>query len=67
MEAMAKVKFSCNSGANYHSCRSETLDTVSDLGLDEGEWELLEDDEKYKEAEKWAFSNGLEIYYEDIG
>jgi hypothetical protein len=39
---MAKVNFNCDSGANIHSCRSETLDTVKDLMLDEGEWHGFE-------------------------
>ncbi len=33
---MAIVKFCCDSGANIHSCREEEVDTVQDLGLDEG-------------------------------
>ena len=59
-----KIKFFCNSGANIHSCRRETLDTVDDLGLQEGEWETLSDDEKDKMAEEWAW-NKLEIGYDD--
>lgn len=61
-----RVKFSCNSGANIHSCREETLDTVDDLGLDPGEWEAMSDEDKYKMAEEWAHQR-LEIYYEEIG
>ena len=61
---MAIVKFFCNSGANIHSCRSQTMDTVKDLGLEEGEWEDMSDEEKQQEAEDWAWQR-LEIYYED--
>lgn len=59
-----KVKFFCDSGANIHSCRSATLDTVKDLGLDEGEWETYSEDEKYKVAEEWA-NDRLEIYFKE--
>ena len=61
---MAKVKFNCDSGANIKSCRSEIIDTVADLGLDEGEWESYSDEEKQKEVERWAWDR-LEIFYED--
>lgn len=57
-----KVTFCCNSGANIHSCRKETLDTVDDLGLEEGEWEKLSEDEKMKFVEDWA-NDRLEIFY----
>lgn len=62
-----KVKFNVNSGANIHSNNeSDWLDPVEDLGYDEGDWEDLTDDEKYKEAELWAWqAAGLEIYYEE--
>ena len=60
-----KVKFCCDSGANIHSCRSEILDTVEDLGLDEGEWETLKDDDKLSLVDDWA-ANRLEIYYEEL-
>ena len=60
---MAAVNFHCNSGANIHSCRSQTLDTVKDLGLDEGEWESMDEDDKYKIVEQWAW-NKLEIYWD---
>lgn len=59
---MAKVIFHCDSGANIHSCRSETLDTVKDLGLDDGEWESMSNEDKYKIVEEWAASD-LEIFW----
>jgi hypothetical protein len=59
-----KVKFFCDSGANIHSCRSETLDTVEDLGLEDGEWEELSEDEKQRLAVDWA-NEHLEIYFEE--
>ena len=60
-----KVQFNVNSGANIYSTHeSGWFDTVEELGMDEGEWEAMSDDEKYKEAEIWA-ENYLEIYYEE--
>jgi len=62
---MAKVQFFLNNGANIHSLRkSGKLDTVKDLGLDEGEWEEMSEDEKYKQAEAWA-ADKIEIYFEE--
>jgi len=60
-----KVIFHCDSGANIHSGKSETIDTVEDLGLDEGEWEKYTEDEKYKTVEEWAWNSGLAIYFEE--
>ena len=60
-----KVRFCCDSGANIHSCRSEILDTVEDLGFDEGEWETLSDDAKTSLLDDWAAAR-LEIYYEEL-
>lgn len=48
-----RVKFYCDSGANIHSCREETLDTVKDLGLDDGEWEGFSEEEKYEQVKDW--------------
>ena len=63
---MAKVQFWCDSGANIHSCRkSGELDTVRDLGLEEGEWEQLSEDEKYKLADEWACER-LEVGYTEV-
>lgn len=59
-----KVKFCCDSGANIHSCRRETLDTVKDLGLDEGEWESMSQDERYTLVEEWA-NDRLSIFWEE--
>jgi hypothetical protein len=62
---MAKVQFFLNNGASIHSLRkSGELDTVKDLGLDEGEWEEMSEDDKYKQAEDWA-ADKIEIYFEE--
>lgn len=58
-----KIRFFCDSGANIHSCREEILDPVEDLGLDEGEWEDMDEQERYRMAEEWAWDR-LEIGYE---
>lgn len=60
-----KVRFNCDSGANIHSNRkSNWLDTVADLGFDEGEWENMTNDQKFEEAEIWA-NERLEIWWEE--
>jgi len=59
-----KVTFFCDSGANIHSCREEELDTVADLGFEEGDWEQMTDGEKMKIAEEWAYDH-LEIGWKD--
>ena len=59
-----KIKLFCDSGANGYSTREETLDT-QDLGFEDGEWEELTDDEKYKVAAEWA-NECLEIGYEEL-
>jgi len=43
-----KVKFFCDNGANIHSKKSHTFDTVCDLHLDKGEWEKMTADEKHE-------------------
>ncbi len=62
-----KVTFVCDSGANIHSKREEEMDTVEDLGLAEGEWEKLTDDQKQEHVNEWAWDR-LEIFWrEDDG
>jgi len=61
-----KVRFNCDNGANIHSNReSEWLDPVEDLGLEEGEWDDLSDDNKWEFAREWA-DNFIEINYEEL-
>ena len=59
---MAIVKFSCNSGANIHSCRTEKVDTVKNLGLDDGEWEAMNENDREAVVMEWAWQR-LEVYY----
>lgn len=60
-----KVRFCCDSGANIHSCnKTDWFDTVKDLGLSEGEWEEMSEEDKWDMANEWA-NNYLEIYYEE--
>jgi len=61
-----KVEFWCKSGANIHSTKREVVDTEADLGYEDGEREALTDDDKYKEAEQWAWNNGLDIGYKEL-
>jgi hypothetical protein len=60
-----KVRFICDSGANIHSARKAELDTVKDLGLDDGEWEEYTDEERQETVNDWA-NNRLEIYWEPV-
>jgi hypothetical protein len=61
---MAKVTFYLDNGANIHSCRKKKIDTVKDLHMEEGEWEAMTDDEKYKIVDEWA-QDKLQISWED--
>ena len=56
-----KVKFWCDSGANAFACKTEVLDTAKDLGLQEGEWEQMDDDAKHELAMEWAWNSGLDV------
>lgn len=60
-----EIRFYCDSGANIHSEKSETF-TIEDLGLEEGEWDDMSNDEKYRMAEEWAWNAGLCISWEEI-
>lgn len=60
-----KVKFCCDSGANIHSERSEVLDTVTDLGLKEGEWEAMNDEQRQEIVSEWAWDR-LEMYWTEV-
>jgi len=59
-----KVKFCCDNGANIHSKKVRTFDTVRDLHLDGGEWEKMTEDEKHKILECWA-NEQYEYWYEE--
>jgi hypothetical protein len=59
-----KIKFYCDSGANIHSRRTETVD-ISEIGYTEEEWKELSDDGKQEAAQDWA-NDRLEIGYEEI-
>lgn len=60
-----KVKFNCDSGANIHSCRTDTLDTVEDLGLEEGEWEAMDDEAKDEILKEWAWER-IEMWWDEV-
>ena len=63
---MAKVKFFLDNGANIHSRRdSGVLDTVEDLGYLDGEWELLSEDDRHAEANRWA-NEYIDIGYIEV-
>ena len=62
-----KVRFNLDSGANIHSNnQTEWLDTVDDLGMEEGEWEAMNDDQRYEaQVEYWNGDGHPEIYAEE--
>lgn len=60
-----KVKFFLDSGANIHSCRSETFDTAEDFLLEEGEWEELSEEEQYGYVTDWA-NETMSIWFEEL-
>jgi len=60
-----KVKFYVDSGANIHSKRSQILDTVKDLGMQEGEWESMPEDQRYEYVDSWV-SEKIEQGYEEV-
>lgn len=62
---MANVIFYCENGANCQSLRSQEIDTVEDLGLDEGEWEGYTEEERNECVEEWAYER-LEIFYKAV-
>lgn len=59
-----KVRFYCDSGANIHSCRDEIFDTVEDLGLEDGEWEKMDDEAKEECVKDWM-SDHLDYGWEE--
>lgn len=62
---MAKVQFFIDNGANCQSTKtSGILDTVDDWGMEEGEWESMNEEEKYLMAHEWA-NDYIEIWFEE--
>ena len=59
-----KVTFCLDNGANINSLRSQTFDTVKDLGMEEGGWEDMPEDSKYEMVQDWA-DNYIEVYFEE--
>lgn len=55
-----------DTGANIHSSVTKVIDTQKDLSLEDGEWESMDDEEKYKLTEEWCWQNGLQIGYTEI-
>ena len=64
-DSTMKIRLWCDSGANIHSKRDEVVDTVSQWGMEEGEWEKLTEEEKYELAQEWA-NDRLEIGFEEL-
>jgi len=60
-----KVRFYLDSGANIHSCREDTFDTVEDFGLQQGEWEQMTEDEKMEYVDDWK-CNYLDYGFQEL-
>lgn len=52
-----KVKFYYDNGKGVRSSREEIIDTVTDLGLEEGAWQRLCDEEKQEYVKAWVLDN----------
>lgn len=52
---MIKLKIWCDSGANIHSCRKETV-TVEELGYTDEEWNDLSEQDQEEAAKDVAFA-----------
>ena len=60
-----KVRFILDSCVNINSANtSRWFDPVKDLHLEEGEWQTLNEDEKWAYADEWA-QERLSIDYEE--
>ena len=59
-----KLKIWCDSGANAHSKREETID-IADMGLSEAEWHAMSGEEQEEAAKGIAFAQ-LDWGYEII-
>lgn len=60
-----KLKLFCDSGANIHSCRTNTIDLESEWGITDEEWNTYTDEEKYNLVREWA-EQRLSISWEEI-
>lgn len=58
-----KVKFWCDSGANIHSCRKETVD-LEKWGISDDDWLAMTDKDKDELAREWAYER-LEYGWDD--
>ena len=64
-----KVTFNLDSGANIHSCKSQSWNLLLEkdaksFGFTKDEWRSLDDSEKDEVVHEWAM-NYVEIYYEE--
>lgn len=60
-----EIRFYCDSGANTSSKRVQILNTVKDLGLEDGQWEEMTRIEQYTIAKDWACGK-LIIGYDEV-
>ena len=60
---MAIVTFYAKVGTTNHNTKEE-VDTVADLGMEDGEWENLSEDAKYQIVDEWGMEQ-LATWYTD--
>lgn len=58
-----KIKVWCDSGANIHSSREETIDVLGEWGITDEEWKDMSDDDRWNEVNQWA-QEKLDIGFE---
>ena len=62
---MASVEFHIGIGIGGDPFSSGTLDTVDDLGFDEGEWESLDEGAKDMVVYEWS-QDWVDTWYEEF-
>lgn len=60
-----KIKVWCDSGANIHSRRSDTLDLEDDFGITNEEWSDYTEEQKYELVQDWA-NERLDIGFREV-
>lgn len=60
-----KIRLYCENGANCQSLREETIDTVKEWGMEEGEWENKTEEEKQDLVKEWVYDR-LEYGYQEL-
>ena len=60
-----KIIVHCDSGANIHSRKEDTIDLEKDWSISDEEWKAMTEDEKFEQVMDWA-NNHLDIGWEEV-